>query len=69
MDFVLGRCWLTVGLDANVHLGVGGVRDGITTELDSRAGKMLAKAVECLAMEVLMSDLRLEDVESALTSS
>jgi hypothetical protein len=69
VDLIPGRCLLTVGLDANVHLGVGGVRDGVTTELDSRAGNTLAKAHECLDLEFLMSDLRLEDVEGALTSS
>lgn len=52
-----------------MHLGVGGVRDGVTTELDSRAGKMLAKAHACLALGILVSDLGLEDVEGALTSS
>ena len=36
-------CWLTVGLNANVHLGIGGVGDGVAAELDSRARKVLAK--------------------------
>lgn len=38
-------CRLTVGLDADVHLGVGGVGDCVTAELDSRARELSAQLI------------------------
>lgn len=40
-----GMCRLTVGLDADVHLGVGGVGDCVTAELDSRARELSAQLI------------------------
>lgn len=54
LDSVPGMFRLTVGLDADVHLSVGGVRDSVTAELDSRAGDMLAAAHNGLALKFLL---------------
>ncbi len=45
LDWSPSKCKLTVGLDADVHLSVGGVGDRVTTELDSWAGETSAQLI------------------------
>lgn len=52
-----------------MHLGVGGVGDGVAAELDSGAGDILVDALDGLVWMILESCCSTGILEGALTSS